>query len=72
MGDGRASQRTPSSNTTGDVTAEPKAQAEPTPTSKTLGITGTCTTSPSAEYCDLSHIFNITQISFLRITSSKF
>ena len=73
MGDGRASQRPPSSNTTGDVTAgEPKAQAEPTPTSKALGITGTCTTSPSTEYCDLSHIFDITQISFLRITSSKF
>ena len=56
MGDGRASQRTPSSNTTGDVTAEPKPQAEPTPTSKSLGTTGTCTTSPSTEYCDLSHI----------------
>ena len=57
MGDGRASQQPPSSNTTGDVTAEePKAQAEPTPTSKALGTTGTYTTSPSTEYCDLSLI----------------
>ena len=58
MGDGRASQRPPSSITTGVVAAgEPKAQAaEPTPTFKALGITGTCTISPSMEYCNLSHI----------------